>query len=87
MTASPIPSSVPDSPTWSARVVPWAMCPKSLATSPRAATSPNWPNPAAKAASATPTTERSVQAWSRRASTAPLVGSDRLSVVMASDPG
>ena len=59
--ANPIPRSVPDSPAWSARVAPWFTWPNPRATSPRAATTPNCPNPEAKAATATPTTARSFQ--------------------------
>src|ERR1039457_362921 len=61
MTASPMPRAVPDNPAWSARVAPWLTWPNPRATSPRAATTPNCPNPEAKAATATPTTARSFQ--------------------------
>ncbi len=43
MMARPMPSTVPDSPACSAMVAPWVALPKVLATSPRAATTPNWP--------------------------------------------
>ena len=63
--ASPTPRSVPDSPAWSARVAPWFTWPNPRATSPRAATTPNCPNPEAKAATATPATARSFQRRNR----------------------
>jgi len=65
MIASPTPRSVPDSPAWSAKVAPWFTSPKPRATSPRAATTPNCPNPEAKAATATPATARSFQRRNR----------------------
>src|SRR5580704_14174692 len=65
MMASPIPRSVPDSPAWTARVAPWFTWPNPRATSPRAATTPNCPNPEAKAAIAAPATARSFQ-WCKR---------------------
>src|SRR5580693_1806120 len=61
MMASPTPRSVPDSPAWSAMLVPWLTSPKPRATSPRAATTLNCPIPDAKAAMATPTTARSLR--------------------------
>src|ERR1700733_2783237 len=61
MMASPMPSSVPDRPAWSANVAPCVTWPNPVATLPSAATTPNWPNPEAKAAMAAPTTARSVQ--------------------------
>ena len=65
MMASPTPRSVPDSPAWSAKVAPWFTWPNPRATSPRAATTPNCPNPEAKAATATPATARSFQRRNR----------------------
>src|ERR1700730_6659508 len=65
MMASPTPRSVPDSPAWSAKVAPWFTSPNPRATSPRAATTPNCPNPEAKAATATPATARSFQRRNR----------------------
>ena len=53
MHASPRPSAVPESPAWSATVVPLAMCPNVRATSPRAATAPNCPTPEANEIHAT----------------------------------
>ena len=55
-TASPTPSTVPESPASSAKVAPWCRWPKVRATSPSAAAAPNCPNPAANASRATPTT-------------------------------
>ncbi len=76
MIASPMPSAVPERPAWSATVVPWTVRPNSLATLPRAATTPNCPNPEAKAASTTPMTTGSTQRWRRRAGTASDGGPD-----------
>jgi len=65
--ASPMPRAVPDIPTWATRLVLLLASPKPLATLPRAATTPNCPNPDAKAAKATPTTARSFQRCNRNA--------------------
>src|SRR5579872_2263131 len=59
--ARPTPSSVADRPAWSASEFPFTTWPKCLATSPSAATAPNWPKPEAKAMRARPITAGSRQ--------------------------
>lgn len=61
MIASPMPSSVPDSPTWSAIDAPGTIRPNPLATSPSAAEAPYCPKPDASATKPTATIRRSVQ--------------------------
>ena len=70
MIARPTPRLVPDRPTLSAIEPPGATCPSWVDTSPRAATTPNCPNPAANAVTAMATTARSVQRCSRNRATA-----------------